>query len=49
MQCLSYYGLELELYLLLEQRRETYLYITVRLLARFLFLVCIDLKLSLRM
>ncbi|KAM6132739.1 LOW QUALITY PROTEIN: WD repeat-containing protein 19 [Pterocles gutturalis] len=26
MQCRSYYGLELELYLLLEQQRETYLY-----------------------
>lgn len=49
MQCLSYYGLELELYLLLEPQRETCLYITDRLLARFLFLVCAGLKLSLCM
>lgn len=45
MQCLSCYGLELELYLLLEQQRETCWYITVRLLARFLFLVWTGLKL----
>lgn len=47
MQCLSYYGLELEVYLPLEPQRETCLYITARLLARFLFLVCIVLKLGL--
>lgn len=45
MQCLSCYGLELEPYLLWEQQRETYSYITAKLLARFLFLVWTALKL----
>lgn len=45
-QCLSCFGPELEPYLPLEQLKETYLFITVRLLERFLFLVCSILKSS---